>query len=614
MMIDFATPQWFALSLILPFLAGLKWWSRSRAAAAVDGIVAKRLQAQLVKRPPWWVDWTGFGLQLLAILAFITALARPQWGFHQIETSTSERNIFLAIDTSRSMLAEDVQPNRLERAKLLAQDLVRNLPADRLGVIAFAGKAFIQAPLTIDHDAVIETIAQLDVEVIPRGGTNLTGPALLAIESLRDTENSLAALLLFSDGEDLEGEKDRAQLTRQITDSKLLIISIGAGTTAGGIIPDPENPGSFLKDESGQIVRTRLNPAALRELSEVSGGVYVDMGSESSVTTVVQQALRKLESARLRAEDVRVPHERYAIPLTAGMILLLLSHLWPNLTGLVRQPKRIAKQVSAAFIPLVAVLAPTGDQANAQSASPIDALQAYRIGKFSEAQELFTAISSQTPLTLAREYCQFGIGAAAYRAGDFETAKESFGQALLTRDRSLREKSHYNLANALFESGRLLAPTERDSAKTQWEAALTHYNLALALNAGNAAARQNHQFVEELLKQMANEPPPEEKKPDQEKQKEPENPEPKEPEKPQPPQEPNPPKPEDKPPEPEKPAQPQKKEEPPPSPGDSAEPPPQPRPWNPAQARQILEQNAGEDLKAKPAQVVPYSSQPFQNW
>lgn len=166
MTIDFAVPQWFILTLFLPFLAGLKWWSRSRAAAAVDGIVAKRLQPRLVKRRPCWADWTGFGLQGLALLAFITALARPQWGFQQIETSTSQRNIFLAIDTSRSMLATDVQPNRLERAKLLAQDLVRNLPADRLGVIAFAGKAFIQAPLTIDHAAVIETISQLDVEVL----------------------------------------------------------------------------------------------------------------------------------------------------------------------------------------------------------------------------------------------------------------------------------------------------------------------------------------------------------------------------------------------------------------------------------------------------------------
>ncbi len=616
MTIDFAVPQWFVLTLILPFLAGLKWWSRSRAAAAVDLIVARRLQAQLVKRQPWWADWTGFGLQLLALLAFITALARPQWGFHQIETTTAERNIFLAIDTSRSMLAEDVQPNRLDRAKLLAQDLVRNLPVDRIGVIAFAGKAFIQAPLTVDHDAVLETLSQLDAEVIPRGGTNLAGPALLAIESMRETETSLAALVLFSDGEDLEGEQERAQLAKQISDSKLLVISVGAGTTAGSIIPDPEAPGQFLKDESGQIVRTRLNPAALRELCEMSGGVYVDMGSEGSVTSVVQQALRKLESARLRAEDVRVPHERYAIPLAAGMLLLILSHVWPNLIGLASRPRRRA----VAVLPLVAGVALFTDGGSAQAASAGDALQAYQNGSFAEAQELFSATLAKAPFSLVREHCQFGIGAAAFRGGDFETAKESFSLSLLSRDRSLQEKSHYNLANALFESGRLIAKSKREDTKAQWEAALEHYDLALALNAGNSAAKQNRKFVEDLLNKMANEPPPpEEEKPEpepEEQKKEEEKPD-QQPKENPPPDKPEPPKPEDNPPqsdEQQKPEDPKKGQEEPPAPENSPEQNPPKRPWNPSQARQILEQNAGEDLKAKPVQEAPYSSQPFKNW
>ncbi len=331
-MIDFASPQWFALSLILPFLVGLKVWSRTRSSRGVDAFVARRLQADLVRKTPAPADWIAFGLQLLGIALLILALARPQWGFREEETITEGRNVIIAIDTSNSMLAEDLQPNRLTRAKLAAQDLVRNLPTDRIGLIAFAGKAFAQAPLTIDHEAVLESIEQLDTEVISRGGTNLAEPAMLALETMSEAETSLAALVIFSDGEDLEGGEEIERMQAQTQDSKLLIVAVGVGTEAGGIIPDPlaDQPGVFIKDEEGNIVRSRLDPIALRRLADLTDGVYLNMGMDSSVSDVVRQALRKLETQRLQADSSRVPIERFAIPLVAGMLFLVLSYAWPQ--------------------------------------------------------------------------------------------------------------------------------------------------------------------------------------------------------------------------------------------------------------------------------------------
>jgi len=610
MTIDFAVPQWFALSLLLPFLVGLKWWARSRATTAVDRIVAPRLQPLLVKRVSWWADWIGFSLQLLALLAFITALARPQWGFHQIEATTAERNVFIAIDTSRSMLAEDVQPNRLARAKLLSQDLVQSLPADRIGVIAFAGKAFIQAPLTVDHEAVLETLGQLDAEVIPRGGTNLAEPVLLALDSMRKAETSLAAMILFSDGEDLEGQRTKEPLAKELESSRLLIISVGAGSAAGGIIPDPDNPGQFIKDESGQIVRSRLNPASLRELSDMSGGSYVDMGSEGSITAIVQQALRKLETQRLRSEDVRVPHERYAIPLAAGMILLLFSHLWPLLQGAAPVRNRAPGTIALLLAGLLSAICPAP---TARAESLQSGLQAYRTGAFAEAQERFTAALAKTPLALLRDHCEFGIGAAAYRGGDFETAKEAFSQALLTRDRSLQAKAHYNLANSLFQSGKLhAAASSRDDAQKHWKSSLAHYEAALHLNPEDVGAKTNHAFVQKLLDELEKQPPPKkEPKPDDMKGEEPKQPEtPPDPKKDKE-QDQN--KPKEEQPKPEPPKNPGEENQPPEPPEDSP-PPPKPREWTPSQARQILEQNSGEDLKAKPAQTTPSPAVPFKNW
>ncbi|MEM1296881.1 MAG: VWA domain-containing protein [Verrucomicrobiota bacterium] len=331
-MIDFASPQWFILLLVLPFLVGLKVWSRTRSSRGVDAFVAKRLQLALVHKTPAPADWIAFSLQLLAIALFVAAIARPQWGFREIETLTKGRNVIIAIDTSNSMLAEDLQPNRLTRAKLAAQDLVRNLPTDRIGLIAFAGRAFAQAPLTVDHEAVLESIDQMDTEVISRGGTNLVEPAVLALDTMQEAEANLAALVIFSDGEDLEGQQQLQELQESASESKLLIVAVGVGTESGGIIPDPlaKKPGVFIKDEAGKIVRSRLDPVALRQLADMTDGVYLNMGSQSSVSDVVRQALRKLEAQQLEADATRIPIERYAIPLVLGMMALILSHAWPQ--------------------------------------------------------------------------------------------------------------------------------------------------------------------------------------------------------------------------------------------------------------------------------------------
>jgi len=141
-----------------------------------------------------------------------------------------------------------------------------------------------------------------------------------------------------------------------------------------------------------------------------------------------------------------------------------------------------------------------GDTSRAASTG----LDADRTGAFAEAQERFTASMAKSPIALIRNHCQFGIGAAAYRGGDFDTAKEAFSQALLSNDPGLQEKSHYNLANSLFEGGRLVLKSEREAAIAQWEAALTHYDNALVLNQKNAAAKQNREFLQKLLEKLKN--------------------------------------------------------------------------------------------------------------
>jgi len=493
---DFAAPEWFALTLLLPFLVVLKMWSRQQATRGVDAIVARRLQGRLVQSAGKANDWIQYSLQLLALLAFIVALARPQWGVEEVETVTEGRNIVIAIDTSRSMLAEDLKPNRLTRAKLAAQDLVQNMPHDRIGYVVFASKAFALAPLTVDHQAVLEAINQTDTEVIPVSGTNLVEPIELTLKTLAESEAKLAAMIIFSDGEDHDGQAYFEIVERKVADAGLVIICVGVGSEAGAIIPDPSaEPGVFVQDNEGNIVRSRLESSNLRRLSDAGDGLYLDMDETSSVPEIVRQALNKLDTQTLLAENRSMPIERYYIPLLAGMIFLMLSYTWPmmNARRSRNSPPAVLKNAAVFVLGLLASAALMQD-----ASADADGLQSFETGDYEAAQKAFEEALEKAKNDRERSELSFARGAAAYQRGDLETAKNAFGQALGLGNRRMQEFSHYNLGNTLYNAGRVVI-SEKEVTKEQWEAACEHYRAALQLNNGNNMAARNLKFVEQQL-------------------------------------------------------------------------------------------------------------------
>src|SRR6185295_5645303 len=149
--------------------------------------------------------------------------------------------LLFAVDTSRSMLSNDIAPNRLERVKLAAQDLITELQGDRAGLIAFAGRAFLQAPLTIDYDAAVESINDLDTKTIPEGGTNISQAIALAVQTFGKSATGNRALIIFTDGEELSG--DAAKEAKKATDAGVRIFTVGIGTPEGSLIPIPGDNG-----------------------------------------------------------------------------------------------------------------------------------------------------------------------------------------------------------------------------------------------------------------------------------------------------------------------------------------------------------------------------------
>ena len=164
-----------------------------------------------------------------------SAWRKPRWGYTYEEVKRKGLDLLVAVDTSRSMLANDVAPNRLQRVKLAAQDLFNELRGDRIGLIAFAGRAFLQAPLTIDYDAAVEALNDLDTSIIPEGGTNISEAINLAVRTFGKSAVGNRALIIFTDGEELAG--DSVKVAKTAADAGVKIFTIGVGTPEGSLIP-----------------------------------------------------------------------------------------------------------------------------------------------------------------------------------------------------------------------------------------------------------------------------------------------------------------------------------------------------------------------------------------
>ncbi len=265
-------------------------------------------------------------LVLLAVFLIIFSLMRPQWGFEWKEVTRSGLDIIIALDTSKSMLAEDVKPNRLERSKLAVKDLIKKLQGDRLGLIAFAGNAFLQCPLTADYSGFMLSLDDLDVHSIPKGGTSLSNAIRVALDSYEGSRKKYKILVIITDGEDHEGD---AQLWAEKAKEKgIKIFTIGIGTREGEIIPVIDEAGgkTYLKDKSGNVVKTRLDEATLQQLALSTGGSYVkSTNTEFGLDLLYEEKLSKMERREIKNKMVKQYNERFRIPLVIALLLLSIE-------------------------------------------------------------------------------------------------------------------------------------------------------------------------------------------------------------------------------------------------------------------------------------------------
>lgn len=259
----------------------------------------------------------------LAVMFLVGAFARPQWGKIEEPVVEQSREILIAIDLSRSMLAPDIKPTRLERGKLLIQSLLERLKGERVGLAVFSGTAFLQSPLSSDYSVLREFLPELNPEYLPEGGTNYSALLQTALGSFSDDGQAGRYLIVLSDGEATD-EEWRAQV-EELKRRGIRVIGLGVGTSAGAMIPDSK--GGFVKDEQGAVVLSRLEPATLRELAESTGGVYSDASTWVDLPSILQQTVAQGERGTFQETTRQRRVERFQWLLAPACLLFLWSIL-----------------------------------------------------------------------------------------------------------------------------------------------------------------------------------------------------------------------------------------------------------------------------------------------
>lgn len=260
-----------------------------------------------------------FTLLALAYAFLVLAIARPQNGLKMREVQTKGVEVVLALDISNSMLAQDVKPSRIERAKLSSQRLLDNLKGNKVSLIVFAGDAYVQVPMTSDISSVKMFLNNVKTTHIARQGTALGEAIRKGMQSFTADEQSSKAIILISDGENHE---DNAVAAAQIAREKSIVVhTIGMGTSQGAIIPLPNNQG-VMTDRSGRPVTTRLNEEMLKEITKVGGGVY-----SNTEFAPINSALNEMEAGELGTQQFSEYDERYYIFLIMAALCLLLEFI-----------------------------------------------------------------------------------------------------------------------------------------------------------------------------------------------------------------------------------------------------------------------------------------------
>ncbi len=484
MRFEHANLLWLLL-VVPPVLIGFFWWSERARKKLLTKFVESRLLAQLTVGLSLTRRKIRFALVILAVVFLIITIARPQHGYDLEEVQQNGLDIVVAVDTSKSMLATDIAPNRLTRAKLATLELMQKASADRMGLVAFAGDGFLECPLTIDNTAFQQSVQALDVNSIPQGGTAIAEAINTALTAFKEKTRH-KVVVIFTDGEDNDNEAGALEAAQNAAKAGIKIFTIGIGSAEGTLVTLAGADGNtdYIRDEKNQVVKSKLNEALLQQIATAAGGFYLPLRGANTMDTLYERGLAPLPKTESKEKLVRRYHEQFHWPL-AGAILLLLAEIffpersWQAATRSKAKTAAIASLLTILFWPIV------------MKASPAVALRDYNSHNYTNAMEEYQRLAQVYTNDLR---LVFNAGDAAYRATNYDLAQSLFQQVTLSPDLKLQQQAYYNLGNVQFQKAK--QAKDLDGLEQGFDASVKIYERAIRLNTNDADALFNFRFAQ----------------------------------------------------------------------------------------------------------------------
>ncbi|HXS82027.1 MAG TPA: VWA domain-containing protein [Methylomirabilota bacterium] len=500
-MIHWGAPQLLWLLVVVPALSLLlllgAWLKRRALRSLADPALVPRLTDSRSAR--WAAVKVACVLSGLALM--VVAAARPQWGEKLQVVKGHGIDVVIALDASRSMLAADIPPSRLERAKVQIASLLDNLSGNRVGIVAFAGDAQVMCPLTTDVEAAKLFLDIIDPGNMPRPGTNLQHAVEAAASLFGPAEESSKALVLITDGDNLDGDPGVA--TRIAVENHIRMFAVGVGTPEGSTIPEAQSTGtSYQKDADGKIVMSRLGERLLLVMAKATDGRY--FRSESINLDALVGALDQVQKKAISGGEYVEYEERYQSFLLPAFLLLFagilisdrrgawfpeatrpfraLARRWPRGRG-ARSTSHVAALIALGLLAAAPARADVGS-------SMRRGLALEKAGKYADAAKAYQEALVLEPDNVRIRY---NLGRVMYEQQQFPEAADHFQLGLLSKQKTVRAHALYNLANTHFKAGRL-------------DDAIGAYSLALLQDPSDLEAKQNLELCWKIKQEMQQHP------------------------------------------------------------------------------------------------------------
>ena len=460
--------------LVVLFIAAIAWRRRKLQKIGDEKLVATQIQGFIPGR-----NTTRFILLSIALFTIIFGWANLRVGDKMEKTERKGIDVIVALDVSKSMLAQDIQPDRLTRAKQLIMRLTDKMHNDRVALIVFAGRAYIQVPLTVDYAAVKMMLQNVSPNMVPTQGTVIGDAIDMAMQTFTQNERKYKSLIIITDGEDHDDQA--IEKTRQAADQGIIVHTVGIGSPQGATLYDPDTK-TLKLDDNGNPVVSKLNEDELRSIASAGHGTYNLLQNTDEVSDKLINSLEGMEQKNLGSVEYSDFTSYFQYFLLVGFILLVIEWLLP---GKKKKPKVAAIAKQAALLILFITL--TGSVYGQTNSLIQQGNKFYDEQKYKEAADDYAKALTKDPNNTSG---LFNLGNSLYQQKKFDESRKVMTQtAGLSKDKTGKAAANYNIGNSYM-------------SQQKWDDAVNAYKQTLRNNPQDVDAKYNLSYAEEMLKKQ----------------------------------------------------------------------------------------------------------------